>query len=520
VTGDQAEPALPDDPDQGRPHWRQGPLGHIVSGLGWNTAGQAGTVAINVGLTPFLLLHLGVDRYGLFALISSFRGLLSNLDGGLGPAAMRFFAIKASTNDRRGTSSLLLTMLVLLAVVTGAVAGLVALGAPALAAVVHTSPALRRQGVELLRLLLPVGVVAALQQATARIISSQHRWGYLNAMGFVSTVVYAGVAAVLVSQGHGLFSLFWATVAAEVVLVIGSIAGAWDQLVPSAFRMLPRSELTELLRYSSRVQIAAIASSFNYEIDSLLVALLFPVRYVAYYSIGSNFSSQLVSLPTNAITPIGVTLSRTFGSSSFESTVEEFTGLQRLWVRSVAAFPFIGAASAYFAIDRWLGQANRLAGVVAVILLLGQAMSLFSLVMDNFGKSVNRPDLESRYLGAGVVANIALTIPLALTIGMLGVPTGTAVGAVVSGLYFLYLARRELSPDLRSFLAEIPKLALVASVCVTLLLELPAFRIAPHGVLGLLVCAVPALVGLGVYLLAITGLQSVRRALGNLTSGA
>jgi len=491
------------EPIEGR-----GPIGQILSGLGWNTGGQVVNVAISLGLTPFLLERLGVDRYGLFSLLSSFRGFLSNLDGGLGPAAMRFFAIKAGAGDRRGTSSLLLTMLCLLTVVTGAMALVAWILAPELVTLIHTSPTLRHSAVHLLRLFLPLGVVAALQQAVTRIISAEHRWGYLGAMGLVAGLVYAGLAALLVEQGYGLLGLFWASLGAQAVLLVGSVLGARRQLVLSAFRLMPRAEVRELLRYSRRVQIAAVASSFNYEIDSLLVALLFPVRFVAYYSIGTNFSNQLIALPTNAITPIGVALSRTFGRSTLKETVDEFTRLQRLWVRSVAAFPLIGAATAYFAIDRWLGHADHLAGVVAAILLIGQTTSLLGLVMDNFGKSVNRPDLESRYLGVGVAVNLAVTIPLALTIGMLGVPAGTAIGMVISSAYFLHIARRELSPDLRSFVADIPKVALGLSVCVTLLLELPAFAIAPTGVLGLLVCAVPAGVGLGVYGLAST----VRRA--------
>lgn len=46
----------------------------ILSGLSWNTGGQVVTVALNLVLTPFLLLHLGVSRYGLYALLSSFAG--------------------------------------------------------------------------------------------------------------------------------------------------------------------------------------------------------------------------------------------------------------------------------------------------------------------------------------------------------------------------------------------------------------------------------------------------------------
>jgi O-antigen/teichoic acid export membrane protein len=451
---------------------------------------------------------LGVDRYGIFAVLASFRGLLSNLDGGLGPTAMRFLAVSASTNDRRRTSSLLFTIVCMLVVVTGAVAAIAAVLAPEIAGLIHTSAQLRHTAIELIRLFMPLGVVAAIQGAIARTINAEHRWRYLNTMNLVGGAVYAALAALFVAQGDGLFGLFWASALSQLVLLVGSLWGARRSIIPSACRLLPRAEVRDLLRYSSRVQIAAVASSFSFEIDSLIVALIFPVRYVTLYSIGSNFSTQLLSLPTNAVAPIAVTLSRTYGSTSPAETLEEFTRLQRVWVRSVAAFPIIGAACAYFAVDRWLGPRDRLAGVVAVILLLGGALSLFSQVMDHFGKSINRPELESRYLGVGVVVNIALTIPLALTIGMLGVPLGTACGATVSSVYFLHLARRKIRPDLRSFLTEVPVVALLLSVGVTLLLEVPAFRIAPRGALGLLVCAVPALAGLGVYTVATNGLRS------------
>ena len=78
--------------------------------------------------------------------------------------------------------------------------------------------------------------------------------------------------------------------------------------------------------------------------------------------------------------------------------------------------------------------------------------------MAEFGKSANRPGLESRYLGLGMVVNIAFTIPLAFTIGMLGVPVGTALGLIASTLYFLHIARREIDPGLRSFLQTFPAL--------------------------------------------------------------
>ncbi len=496
----------PPDPD-GQLDAGSGRLAKILSGLSWNTAGQIATVALNLVLTPFLLLHLGVSRYGLYALLSSFRGLLSNLDGGLGPTASRYFSVFAGSRDRRATSSLLMTISVMIALVVGTVAGLVAIFAPDITVVVHASVALHREAIVLLRAFMPLLLASALRGVFQRIISAQHRWAYLNISGTIATVVYVVLAVVLVSQGHGLIGLFWANVGQEVVLVFASVAGSRHFLRLRECRFLPWGEVRDILHYSSRVQVAALASSFNFEIDSVLVGLIFPVRYVAFYSIGANFSSQLVSLPLNAVTPIAVTLSRTYGRSGLKTTLREFVDLQRVWVRAIAPYSLIGAASVYFAILRWLGPQERLAGVVASILLVGQTMTLLSQVMGEFSKSVRRPDLESRYLGVGMLINVAFTIPLAFTIGMLGVPAGTALGQIASNLYFLHIARREIDRDLRSFFADVPKLAVILAVVTTSCLELPAYKAAPHGPVGLLVCAIPAVIGLGVYSILVTGLK-------------
>lgn len=514
-------PDLPSD-TPGPPSDGQRPgrdrLGRILSGLSWNTGGQLVTVALNVVLTPFLLLHLGVSRYGMFALLSSLRGLLSNLDGGLGPTAARYFSVFASSRDRRATSSLLITMLVMLALVVGTLAGLVAIFAPNITVFFHASTALHREAIWLLRAFMPLLLVAALRGVFQRTISAQHRWAYLNVSGTVSTAVYVVLALLFVGQGHGLVGLFWANVGQEAVLVLTAVAGCRGLARLRECRLLPWAEIRDIVHYSSRVQVAAVASSFSFEIDSLVVGLIFPVRYVAFYSIGANFSSQLVSLPTNAVPPIAVTLSRTYGRSDFMATLREFVDIQRVWVRAVAAFPLIGVASVYFAIMRWLGPDERLAGAVACILLVGQTMNLLSQVMVEFGKSIKRPGLESRYLGVGMVINIAFTVPLALTIGMLGVPIGTALGVIASNLYFLHIARREIDPKLRSFFADIPKLAVTLAVITTGCLELPAYMVAPRGAGGLVICVIPAVIGLGVYTVMVTGIKQTLTSVGGWVS--
>jgi O-antigen/teichoic acid export membrane protein len=485
---------------------RRGSRGSVIlRGLSWNTASQVISVLVYLGLTPFLLHRLGLAAYGTFALVSTFWGLLSNLDGGLGPCATRYFAVFAGMKDRQSTSQLLVTMAVMMLLVVGAVAGTGAVIAPQIAVLLHAEVHLRHEAVVLIRLLMPLLVFSAFRLLITRVVMAEHRWAYFNVSSTASLLAYAGVAFVLVERGGGLVALYWASVAREVVMFLTSVIGARRYLSLTAMRLMPWSRVWELLNYAGRVQVAEVASSFSFEVTALVVAFLFPVSDVGLYAIGVNFSSQLASLPMNAIGPMSVTLSQAFGRNGLGGALAEFVRIQRVWVRAVGAYCFIGAASAIFAIPRWLGPKEQLAGFVAAILLIGQGVEILSEVMANLGKAVNRPGLESRYLSAGVAVGVALTVPLALSIGVLGVPIGTAVGTVVSTLYFLRIARRGISPGLRSFFADFPLVAAVMSVLVTALLEVPAYRLAPSGPAGLLCCGVPSLAGLVSYALVTIG---------------
>ena len=146
----------------------------LLAGLGWNTAGQFLVVGISLGLTPFLLHHLGATLYGIFALVSSVRGLLSNLDGGLAPTGYRYFPVYVGQGDVAVTTSLLLTMLTLVVIIVGAVTtamilvapaavGVFALGSPVIAGHSHET-------VQLIRVLMPALFIAAIRYAdpTAR----------------------------------------------------------------------------------------------------------------------------------------------------------------------------------------------------------------------------------------------------------------------------------------------------------------------------------------------------------------
>jgi len=498
MIGPEQETDSPSQDNPGAPNSRDS-LTSIVSGLSWSTGAQIANVLLFLGLTPFLLTRLGAGRYGLFALVNSFVGLVSNIDGGLGTSASRYFSVHVGSSDREASSRLLFTVSCLMTVVVGVVVLALSLVAPVITPHLHAPRSLAASALLLVRAFMILLLVASLRGVAQSLIGAHRRWAFLTITGLVSQTSYVAAAALLVAGGYGLVGLIWATALREGLLLVFTVLGVRKMVGIGSMRLMKWSELKEFLFYSFRVQVAAIAALVNFELDAVIVGAFLPVRYVAYYVVGANFALQLRSLPLNAMGPIAVNLSRTFGRGGYRASLDEFIVFQRLWVRTSAAFALLGASSAYFALGRWLGPADRLAGVVAAVLLIGHSVNMLTGVLSSFTNSVSRPDLEARYGIVGMIVNVGLTVPLTLVLGVLGVAAGTAIGEIVGSIYFLRIAHRRLDPDIRSFFADIPLTWVLASVALTLLLEIPAYSIAPRGILGLLVCAVPAALGLVLY---------------------
>ncbi len=452
----------------------------LLAGLGWNTVGQFLVVGISVGLTPFLLHHLGPTQYGIFALVSSTIGLLSNLDGGLAPTGSRYFPVYVGRGDVAATTSFLLTMLTLVVIIVGAVTTTMILVAPAVVGVFAHGSSLAshshelaghlHETVQLIRFLMPTLFVAAICTPIQRLIMAHHRWAFLNYTQVIAVVVYAATAVGVSFATSGPQCLIWATYAQQAIVLITAAWACRRYISLKRLRWLPISEVRQILSFGGRVQIAALASSFNFELDALLVGFLFPVRYVAYYSIGANFSQQVSNMPVNGLNPIMQEIGRSYGRSGKEGVLRSFPDTQRMWVTALGIFPVAAAFVGWFGIRVWLGHGAQLAAITAVLLVIGFAPLLFNAIVDVTAKVVGMPEIESWYLGIGVVVNVACTVPLALGVGVIGVPLGTAIGQVISFAVCIYLARKKIGKQITPFfrcISYVPALVAiaVAGVC-------------------------------------------------------
>lgn len=90
----------------------------------------------------------------------------------------------------------------------------------------------------------------------------------------------------------------------------------------------------------------------------------------------------------------------------------------------------------------WLGPELALSGAVAAVLLVGYVVQVaFTGMRTCFVRSIGRPGLETRYSWCSTVVNLALTVPLTLLFGVVGVVMATSIGLVAGSLYLVVLCR-------------------------------------------------------------------------------
>lgn len=481
----------------------------LLAGLGWNTAGQFLVVGISVGLTPFLLHRLGPTQYGIFALVSAIIGLLSNLDGGLAPTGYRYFPVYVGAGDVAATTSFLLTMLTLVVIIVGAVATTMILVAPAVVKVFalgsglaghsHGLASHSHKAVQLIRFMMPTLVITSICIPVQRLLMAHHRWAFLNYTQVTAMVVYAATAVGVSFATSGLQCLIWATYAQQAILLIAAAWACRRYVTLKRLRWLPISEVRQILRFGSRVQIAALASSFTYELDFLLVGFLFPVNYVAYYSIGANFSQQVDSLPINGLNPMMQDIGRSYGKSGKEGVLRSFPHSQRTWVTALGIFPAAAALVGWFGIRVWLGPGADLAAATAALLVISAAPLQLNSIVDVTVKTVGKAEIESWYLGIGVAVNVACTVPLALSIGVIGVPLGTAIGQIISYFVCIHLARKKIGKEITSFFRDVSYVPVLIATAVAGICEWSLHGSLPAGGIGLVLSGLLTVPAFAIY---------------------
>ena len=472
------------------------PARKLFSGMGFSALAQVAPLLTNLALTPYLIGHLGIDRFGVWSLMVVLLATLTVLDGGVGASLARFYAYHGARGDREGTGRLVIGSLTVFLGLGVCVTGLCLLLAPSVVAALDVPPPLRHEAEQLLLILGPLLTLALASNSATALLQANARFGRLAAVSGGSCLAYAMAVTSLI--GHGPDLPLLAVLAAGRYLFV-TVGGLWAGARHIRVRrpLLPEaSERRDFGAYAFRMQLSGFTVFLNGEIDALVIAVLLPVRYVGVYAAGYQAAMALRSLPLYAFPPILTRMTRVYADHGLPGAVREFSSLERRWLPAVLTYGAVTTASVGLAVQVWLGTELALSGTVAAVLLAGYSLQVALTGMRTcVVRAIGRPGLETRYSWCSTVVNLALTVPLTLLFGVVGVVLATSIGLMAGSLYFVFLCRRHVGLREQPLPGRwVPATAL--AVVVACLGELLVLAAGWHGALPLLLAGLPVLAGL------------------------
>ncbi len=488
----------------------------------YNALGRVWEAVAGLFLVAYIVARVGIEQYGLWAIVAAFTGYASLFDLGIGSAYSRFVAEHAARGERERVSAVISTGLVYqfvfaIAFIAVAWAGVDAFvwslrawdGAGALG-----SPEVTTELRDLLRWSFVLFGATGCLAPFAAVPTGMQRMGVSNVLGAAMSVVKIGATVFFLEAGHGLRGLVYAN-----AIVTGAFGVA---TVMVAFALCPwlrvapwrasRSVFLRLFGFGWRTQVSRLANLITFETDVLIITfVLRDLQLAGLYKIGLELANKMRQAPV-------VMMSALIPAAAQLDAQQDGERLVRMYVRgtkyvAAAAIPLSAfvAGGAGLLMTAWQGGAAEMGVAVGVLRVI--AAGYLANILPGPGVAVSlgmgRAELQMYSGLVSMVSNIALTIGLVFAFGFWGVPAGTVLSMALSWAWFARSMRGAIGVGVAELWREAlrgPAVAALApliliAVCDTLSSGIGSRAAAA----GILVAVVPIFAGL---YLALLRLQS------------
>jgi stage V sporulation protein B len=257
------------------------------------------------------------------------------------------------------------------------------------------------------------------------------RFGLYNVLVILSKLATLALVVVLLGVlGFGLGGALVATMAASVVMILGSLPAILSEGAPRPDRALFR----HLVAYGSKVQIGSVLQLLNYRLDIIVLSLFVPLSEVGYYFVAA-FLAELVVTIANAFQSSVLPLVSHYDQddrqrSTTVAAVRHHTILALLAIVANAVFSPIIILVA-------LSHDYRPALTPFFILLPSMLFLGLGTVVQGDLRGRGRPGLSSAYAAVAVVVTVVLDLALIPPFGVVGAAIASVCAYTIYGVVSL-----------------------------------------------------------------------------------
>jgi len=461
----------------------------IIRNTGYNIIGRFWGILVTLVLIPYIIRHIGIERFGIWAIIGVITGYFGLLDFGIGTSFVKYIAEYYTKKDYEKINLVVNTGFVFYSIFAIFIITLAFFIINPLLTLFKIPAHLYNEAlfVFLLGIIL-FGISNALSPFGA-IQGGLQRMDITNKVILALSIPSIAGTIFFLEKGYGLPGLMVNT---AIFFVIGSIIS-----IIMAFKILPelrfnpllfsRAIFRRLFGFGYKMQVSAIAGMLHFQIDKFILAYFLNLGFVTYYSIAAQLASKIKELSLLLISAI-------FPAASELDAMNDKETLYKLYFRSMKYVILIGLPMSVVAvllakpfIILWLGKGYEKSVLTLQILIVSYFFNMITgpgfFILNGLGK----PQYGMRSSILATLLKLTLSILLVIKIGYFGVVIGTAVSMIIAAIYFIFAAHKVMNISVWEFNGKIlpkPLMACVVALLVVYILIKQAEQMRWLGFIG------------------------------------
>jgi O-antigen/teichoic acid export membrane protein len=417
----------------------------IIRNTLFNIVGRFWSFVIFFILTPYIINHIGVERFGIWAVVSVLTGYLGLFDLGISTSFVKYIAEYHTLRDYGKINHVANTGFLFYLIFSFVVIALAMIFIHPILSLFHIPPSLYSEAVFVFCLGLILFGVSNSFNVFGAIQNGLQRMDISNKVAIAVSIPSVAGTVIALEYGYGLPGLMMNN--AFIILMTSVINVIVAYKIFPAFKFSPLSlsdkETFRLLfTFGYRVQVSAIASAIHFQMDKFLLAFFLNVSCVTYYTVASQTAASVREIPLLLLRAILPAASEIDAGKNREAlNVLYFRSLKYIVLVGVCLLTVTFLLADPF-LDLWLGTGYATSANTLKILMAGYFFNILTgpgyFILNGMGK----PQYGMRSSILAMVMNLILGIVLVMGIGYYGVVIGTTLSMIAAALYFIVMYHR------------------------------------------------------------------------------
>jgi O-antigen/teichoic acid export membrane protein len=445
-------------------------------------------IPLTLIITPYIIVHLGKEEFGIWALVGVISSYAQLSDFGVTESLIKFMAEDHAHQDAERLNHLVNTALVvyLLLSLLCIIVALVIL--PFIVNTILNIPeALQHKAMQVFTVSIMLFCVNMTIGIFGALITGFQRLDLSNMISLFASVISACGVFYFLSKGYGLYGLIYNNIIITIVVATFNIfisRKLFPQLLINPMIYSRMIAVRRIFQFSWKIQVSNISQLMIFQVDRILLSHYVGLAAVSNYEIANRLASQARMLIASLFSPL-------LPAASALHATDEHDRVLKLYRRSfkymsTAAIPlsFLIIALAHPFIRTWMGPGYDTSAYTLQLLMIAFAVNLLTGPGGWILNGINKPHIGMRSsLMAGTV-NILLCLTLVRYYGYYGVVASISLSLITSALYFTWMLQRNIDGmDWSVYKESLMKPLLFSGILMLAVLFLDVFTLKGFGIL-------------------------------------